>query len=58
MSESELEKVKRLLKDAYDHLNYCGYGDAWERECSEKLQEELDSYFAESEDEAKGARKG
>ena len=58
MSESELEKVKRLLKDAYGHLNYCGYSDAWERGFSEKLQEDLDSYFFESENEAKGARKG
>lgn len=45
MIETELEKVKRLLKAAYDHLNYCGYGDTWERECSEKLQKELDDYF-------------
>ena len=43
--ESELEKVKRLLRRAYDHLEYCGFGDQWERECSEELQKELSDYF-------------
>ena len=43
--ETELEKVKRLLMEAYAHLNYCGYGDSWERECSEELRKELDEYF-------------
>lgn len=43
--ETELEKVKRLLKDAYDHLEYCGWGDSWERECSKELREELNEYF-------------
>lgn len=42
---AELKKVKSLLKDAYDHLNYCGWGDSWERECSEQLRRELDTYF-------------
>lgn len=47
MVETELEKVKRLLKGAYEHLNYCGWGDSWERECSKGLQKELDEYFYE-----------
>jgi len=29
---NELLKVKELLKKAYDHLEYCGYGDTWERQ--------------------------
>ena len=44
---SELDKVKRLLRRAYDHLEYCGFGDQWERECSEELQNELSEYFCE-----------
>ena len=35
------EYLKELLRKAIDHLDYCGYGDEWERECSESLQEEL-----------------
>ena len=45
MEETELEKVKRLLKEAYEHLNYCGWGDNWERDCSADLQKELYDYF-------------
>jgi hypothetical protein len=44
----ELEKLKvehctlrrkaRMIRDAleaaYEHLEYCGYGDSWERECA------------------------
>jgi hypothetical protein len=44
--ETELDKVKRLLKEAYNHLDYCGWGDSWERECSEDLRKELDEYFS------------
>ena len=44
-TEEELKLCKKLLKEAYDHLEYCGYGDSWERECSEQLQEDLDAYF-------------
>ena len=47
--ESELDKVKRLLKEAYDHLDYCGWGDSWERECSEELRKELDGNFTDEE---------
>lgn len=40
------ENVKRLhdaLQHASDHLEYCGYGDNWERECAmdSKLPEEI-----------------
>lgn len=24
------------LKDAWDHLDYCGYGDSWERGCAKE----------------------
>jgi len=47
MVKTELKKVKRLLKEVYEHLNYCGWGDSWEREGSKDLQKELDEYFYE-----------
>lgn len=33
------------LVAARDHLNYCGYGDNWERECAreEKLEEKIEA---------------
>lgn len=27
-------KVVQALKDAEEHLKYCGWGDNWERECA------------------------
>ncbi len=35
---TDIEKIKSLknaLKAAQSHLEYCGYGDKWERECAE-----------------------
>ena len=29
-----IESLGKALQAASDHLEYCGYGDAWERECS------------------------
>lgn len=31
-----IELLARALKESQDHLEYCGYGDAWERECAEE----------------------
>jgi hypothetical protein len=33
-----------LLKEAYGHLEYCGWGDSWERECVQatKLPERIE----------------
>lgn len=28
--------LREALKAAIDHLEYCGYGDSWERECAEE----------------------
>jgi len=28
------EVLRTALQAASDHLNYCGYGDEWERECA------------------------
>ena len=39
--EKEIERLKHktktlheALEAASDHLDYCGYGDSWERECA------------------------
>ena len=39
------------LKDARDHLDYCGYGDSVERECAvaEKLEERIEAAIAKAE---------
>ena len=29
-----VKKLGEALKDASEHLDYCGYGDSWERECA------------------------
>lgn len=33
----DIIKLRAALKAAGEHLDYCGYGDAWERECSQGL---------------------
>ncbi len=35
------EELTQALQQALDHLDYCGWGDSWERECSENLRREL-----------------
>jgi hypothetical protein len=39
------------LKSAKEHLEYCGYGDKWEREYAEanKLEEKIDEAIAKAE---------
>lgn len=36
-------KLATVLEEAEQHLDYCGYGDKWERECAEasKLSERI-----------------
>lgn len=38
------------LKAARDHLNYCGYGDKWERECARAagLEVQIDTAIAKA----------
>lgn len=43
--ENEMETIKRLLREAYEHLEYCNWGSSWEQECSVDLRKELDEYF-------------
>jgi len=39
------------LKAAKDHLEYCGYGDSWEKECAreQKLEEKIDAAISKAE---------
>jgi hypothetical protein len=50
---SEIQIIKNLteaLTAAEAHLEYCGYGDSWERECakSEKLSEQITKALEQS----------
>ena len=49
--KKENTRLKELLCKAIDHLDYCGYGDAWERECSRDLQVELDQWQEQQKEE-------
>lgn len=42
-SHKLVERLKETLLAAQSHLDYCGYGDKWERECAreEKLEERI-----------------
>ena len=37
-----LESIRSLLNEAYDHLQYCNWGDSWERECAGDLPERIE----------------
>lgn len=43
-----VSQLFEALEAAESHLDYCGYGDAWERECAkqEKLQEKVEAALA------------
>lgn len=44
-------KLLVTLQAASNHLEYCGYGDKWERECAtaEKLEEKITAALEEAE---------
>ncbi len=47
--ELRIAQLKDALEEAEDHLEYCGWGDSYERECArneklpEKIREALES---------------
>lgn len=45
------KKLFRALTAAQQHLDYCGYGDKWERECAEAsgLEEQIKKALAATE---------
>jgi hypothetical protein len=38
-----------LFKALLEHLDYCGWGDSWERECSEPLRARAAQWVKENE---------
>lgn len=54
-------KTKKILYEtlvkAKEHLEYCGYGDSWERECADGLDKEIDAAIEAYENETKNIRK-
>lgn len=51
-------QLYEALELAAAHLDYCGYGDAWERECASaaKLDEKIAAALARGEKELKVKR--
>jgi hypothetical protein len=45
---NHFSKVVKALEKALEHLDYCGWGDRWERECSAELRQELPNVLAEA----------
>lgn len=49
---TELEVILLdALNAAHEHLEWCGYGDSWERECAmeAKLPQKIEAALAEAE---------
>lgn len=46
ISYAEYKKLALLYLECVNHLEYCGYGDNWERECADadKLPERAEAY--------------
>lgn len=42
--KEDFNQILSALESAYNHLNYCGWGDTWERECAKdsKLPEQIE----------------
>lgn len=40
--DDEWQKIKEVFLDAANHLEYCGYGDSWERQGTEELHANVD----------------
>lgn len=49
ITKLQFESLLAVLEDAEGHLEYCGYGDSWERECAydqglpKKIQEAIET---------------
>ena len=40
---ARVAELETLAVELVGHLDYCGWGDSWERECSEELQKRADA---------------
>jgi hypothetical protein len=39
--KARIKLLTETLQRASDHLDYCGYGDNWERQCSGTLEADI-----------------
>jgi len=46
--DTEMKRVKNLLNECIEHLEFCNYGDSWENECAEPLIKKVEVYQEES----------
>jgi len=48
--EEKCKLLREALVAAKDHLEYCGYGDNWERECAEAqgLEKKIEAALEET----------
>ena len=37
------DRLAEVLREASEHLDYCGYGDSWERECAGDLPTRIET---------------
>lgn len=44
MSKVTLEEALELIDELVAHLEYCGWGDSWERECAEPLMKQVEEF--------------
>ena len=49
MNAEKLAELVALFREAVNHLEFCGYGDSYERECArdENLPQRLQSMISE-----------
>lgn len=44
--ETHTAQLREFIHELLHHLDYCGWGDSWERECSEELRKRSDEWLA------------
>jgi hypothetical protein len=43
---ARIKLLTETLQRASDHLDYCGYGDNWERECAGTLEADIEEVLS------------
>jgi hypothetical protein len=41
--EIQITELKRVIEQLLEHLEWIGWGDSWERECSEDIRDEIEA---------------
>ena len=57
--KKELQHILHTMKEVNDHLDYCGWGDSWERECAtaQKLPEKWEKALIKMQELVDGVKK-